>query len=82
MSEILIAQTDVVDKVVGQRIIIEEGGASNKEPQDFSISGGSNFLYALAAIGLLAISVWAIKQYTKRPTLRAPVAVVPTKKVK
>lgn len=74
MSEILIAQTDTADKVVGQRAIVEEGSVANAQSQDLSISGGASFVYALAAIGLLAIGVWAAKQFLAKPP-KAPLSV-------
>lgn len=83
MSEVYLAQAlNRPPEVVGQRVIISE---TESESPDQGLGESiipSNFFYALFAILLFILAIWAIKQYTKRPTLRAPVAVVPTNKVK
>lgn len=81
MGEIYLSQAlNSTPEIVGQRTIISEDEYQTKQSgsTDPIISG--NFFYAIFAISLLILAGWAIWQYLKKPTLRAPVAVVPTKK--
>ncbi len=83
MSEVYLAQAlNRPPEVVGQRVIIPETESEQQEQGSGESFIPSSFLYALVTIFLLVLAIWAIKQYTKRPTLRAPVTVVPTNKVK
>jgi hypothetical protein len=81
MTELILAQALNSNKVVGQRTIIEEGSVSDRETQDLSMSGGASFVYALAAIGLLAIGIWAVKQFLAKPPAPAVSVTIPKSKV-
>lgn len=81
MQDTHLAQAPVrFPEVVGQRTIITESDYNQQVAGSSEPILSTNFIYMIAAIGLLIVAAWAIQQYSKRSTLRAPVEVVPIKK--